>query len=235
MACLNAAAAFSSSQGGAFSAQRVNFGSRARAFDVRRRPVDGRSSALAAGGLVDVPQDEFDADVLTANGPVVVDFYAQWCGPCRLIEPLVKALANEYEGRVQVGRSLDRSVGRPSSSAAAAAAYLLLLTARASFGGGAAAVSSVGPSSPSFSPPVPRSWWAVRPLSLRRARAARHSLPSRCPSAAPLPPARRSASFGRRARTATCLRLFASSRCSRSTPTCTKMRSPSSTSTGSHS
>ena len=44
----------------------------------------------------------FDAEVLQAEGPVLVDFSAHWCAPCKKLEPIVDQLAGEYEGRVKV-------------------------------------------------------------------------------------------------------------------------------------
>ncbi|HVS48377.1 MAG TPA: thioredoxin [Candidatus Dormibacteraeota bacterium] len=46
----------------------------------------------------------FEADVLKANEPVVVDFYADWCGPCRMMSPVVEQLAGEYAGKVTIGK-----------------------------------------------------------------------------------------------------------------------------------
>jgi thioredoxin 1 len=46
----------------------------------------------------------FEADVLQSRQPVVVDFYAQWCGPCRMMSPLVEQLAGEYAGQVVIGK-----------------------------------------------------------------------------------------------------------------------------------
>ena len=46
----------------------------------------------------------FDEDVLQSETPVLVDFWAPWCGPCRMLAPTVDAIAEEYEGKVKVGK-----------------------------------------------------------------------------------------------------------------------------------
>jgi thioredoxin 1 len=46
----------------------------------------------------------FDKDVLQSDQPVLVDFWAEWCGPCRQMTPTIDALASEYSGRVKVGK-----------------------------------------------------------------------------------------------------------------------------------
>lgn len=46
----------------------------------------------------------FDKEVLESEIPVLVDFYADWCGPCKMMAPLVAQLAEEYDGRVKIGK-----------------------------------------------------------------------------------------------------------------------------------
>jgi len=48
--------------------------------------------------------DNFDAEVLKSGLPVVVDFWATWCGPCRMIAPIMEELAEKYEGKVKIGK-----------------------------------------------------------------------------------------------------------------------------------
>jgi thioredoxin 1 len=52
----------------------------------------------------EVNDSNFDQMVLQSKTPVMVDFWAAWCGPCRMVEPIVEELANDYEGKVTVAR-----------------------------------------------------------------------------------------------------------------------------------
>ena len=47
---------------------------------------------------------DFAQEVLASDVPVMVDFYADWCGPCRMVAPIVEELAGEYAGKVKIGK-----------------------------------------------------------------------------------------------------------------------------------
>ncbi len=49
-------------------------------------------------------ESNFDAEVLQSDIPVFVDFYADWCGPCKMMSPVIDKLAEEYEGKIKVGK-----------------------------------------------------------------------------------------------------------------------------------
>jgi thioredoxin 1 len=59
---------------------------------------------MASANVIALTDANFDTEVLQSQQPVLVDFWAVWCAPCRMIAPLIDALADEYQGRVKIGK-----------------------------------------------------------------------------------------------------------------------------------
>lgn len=59
---------------------------------------------MASANIVILTKDNFEAEVLKSTTPVLVDFWAEWCGPCKMIAPVLDEIADEYNGKAKVGK-----------------------------------------------------------------------------------------------------------------------------------
>ncbi len=59
---------------------------------------------MASPNIVTLTQDSFESEVIKSTLPVLVDFWAEWCGPCKMIAPALEELANEFAGKAKVAK-----------------------------------------------------------------------------------------------------------------------------------
>ncbi|MAD76429.1 MAG: thiol reductase thioredoxin [Rheinheimera sp.] len=64
--------------------------------------------------ILQVSDDSFETDVLKAEAPVLVDFWAEWCGPCKMVAPILEDVAVEYSGKVSIAKvNIDQNPNTP--------------------------------------------------------------------------------------------------------------------------
>ncbi len=89
--------------------------------------------------IVQLTDDGFDNDVINAASPVLVDFWAEWCGPCKMIAPILDEIAQEYEGKLTIGKlNIDQNADTPAKFGIRGIPTLLL------FKNGSVAATKVG-------------------------------------------------------------------------------------------
>ncbi len=89
--------------------------------------------------IVHLSDDSFEQEVLQSDLPVLVDYWAEWCGPCKMIGPILNEIADEYQGKLKVAKlNIDENSGTPPQYGIRGIPTLML------FKNGSAAATKVG-------------------------------------------------------------------------------------------
>lgn len=89
--------------------------------------------------ILNVTDDSFESDVLRSEQPVLVDYWAEWCGPCKMIAPVLEEVADEYKGKLVVAKlNIDDNAGTPPKYGIRGIPTLMI------FKGGEVAATKVG-------------------------------------------------------------------------------------------
>ena len=69
---------------------------------------------MSSEKIIHITDDTFEQEVLQSDTPVLVDYWAEWCGPCKMIAPALDQIANEYQGRLKVAKlNIDENQSTP--------------------------------------------------------------------------------------------------------------------------
>jgi thioredoxin 1 len=74
------------------------------ALTVALSPIERGNKTMASDLIKHITDSSFEADVLQADKPVLVDYWAEWCGPCKMIAPILDEVATAYEGKLQIAK-----------------------------------------------------------------------------------------------------------------------------------
>jgi thioredoxin 1 len=82
---------------------------------------------MASANLLTLTEGNFNDEVIRSPVPVLVDFWAEWCGPCKMISPILEEIAQEYDGRLKIGKvNIDEQQGLASQHGIRAIPTLLV-------------------------------------------------------------------------------------------------------------